>query len=144
MNTITITGLMTPGPPEDRAIAYLEVEYNNNTYNWQIYIPNNANLQDFIDANSTKIYQDIAAKEIVWANLDPKTRVIETPDGPVEVAINKSEIVKPTVPDYYALRRSEYPSLGDQLDALWKGENSNEFVNMVAKIQSIKDKYPKI
>jgi hypothetical protein len=39
----------------------------------------------------------------------------------ITVDIEKSEIVKPEIPDYYAKRRAEYPSIGDQLDAFWKG-----------------------
>jgi hypothetical protein len=62
---------------------------------------------------------------------------------PVEVLITKEEIVKPSIPDYYALRRSEYPSLGDQLDAVWKGLDSQAFIEMQAKIAAVKAKYPK-
>jgi hypothetical protein len=42
---------------------------------------------------------------------------------------------------YQPLRRKEYPSIGDQLDALWKGGVAAE--EMAAKIQAVKDKYPK-
>ena len=60
-----------------------------------------------------------------------------------EAPISKEEIVKPSIPDYYALRRSEYPSLGDQLDAVWKGTASQAFLDMQAKIALVKAKYPK-
>jgi hypothetical protein len=42
---------------------------------------------------------------------------------------------------YSILRTAEYPSIGDQLDDLFKqGAFSAE---MMAKIQAVKDKYPK-
>jgi hypothetical protein len=45
-------------------------------------------------------------------------------------------------PDAYKFARArEYPPIGDQLDALWKGGAEAEA--MLAKIQAVKDKYPK-
>jgi hypothetical protein len=42
---------------------------------------------------------------------------------------------------YRRLRQPEYPSIGDQLDALWKGGAEAEA--MLARIQAVKNKYPK-
>jgi hypothetical protein len=42
---------------------------------------------------------------------------------------------------YIAKRKAEYPSIGDQLDALWKGGAEAEA--MLAKVQAVKAKYPK-
>ena len=42
-----------------------------------------------------------------------------------------------------AKRRNEYPSLGNQLDAMWKGPSSNAYTEMHNLIESIKNKYPK-
>jgi hypothetical protein len=42
---------------------------------------------------------------------------------------------------YKAQRAAEYPSIGDQLDALWKGGAEAEA--MLAKVQAVKQKYPK-
>lgn len=42
---------------------------------------------------------------------------------------------------YTNLRRAEYPPIGDQLDALWKGGEDAE--EMLAKVQAVKMKYPK-
>ena len=42
---------------------------------------------------------------------------------------------------YIAKRAAEYPSIGDQLDALWKGGAEAEA--MLAKVQAVKQKYPK-
>ena len=42
---------------------------------------------------------------------------------------------------YKEQRASEYPPIGDQLDALWKG--GDEAATMLAKVQAVKAKYPK-
>jgi hypothetical protein len=42
---------------------------------------------------------------------------------------------------YRRLRQPEYPPIGDQLDALWKGGAEAEA--MLARIQAVKNKYPK-
>lgn len=42
---------------------------------------------------------------------------------------------------YMAKRSAEYPSIGDQLDALWKGGDAA--AEMLAKVQAVKVKYPK-
>lgn len=42
---------------------------------------------------------------------------------------------------YKAKRLSEYPPIGDQLDALWKGGDAA--AEMLAKVQAVKAKYPK-
>jgi hypothetical protein len=39
------------------------------------------------------------------------------------------------------LRSNEYPPIGDQLDALWKGGDAA--AEMLAKVQAVKAKYPK-
>lgn len=43
--------------------------------------------------------------------------------------------------EYQRKRQPEYPSIGDQLDALFKAGAFPD--DMAAKIQAIKDKYPK-
>jgi hypothetical protein len=42
---------------------------------------------------------------------------------------------------YIAKRAAEYPPIGDQLDALWKGGDAA--AEMLAKVQAVKTKYPK-
>lgn len=42
---------------------------------------------------------------------------------------------------YKYARASEYPPIGDQLDALWKGGEAA--AEMLAKVQAVKAKYPK-
>ena len=42
---------------------------------------------------------------------------------------------------YKSKRIAEYPPIGDQLDALWKGGDSA--AEMLATVQAVKAKYPK-
>ena len=42
---------------------------------------------------------------------------------------------------YIAKRQAEYPPIGDQLDALWKGGDAA--AEMLTKVQAVKTKYPK-
>ena len=42
---------------------------------------------------------------------------------------------------YIALRVAEYPPIGDQLDALWKGGDAA--AEMLVIVQAVKTKYPK-
>jgi hypothetical protein len=63
---------------------------------------------------------------------------------PTEEEIN-AEIVRLqddyAAKEYQRKRASEYPSIGDQLDALWKGGDAA--AEMLAKVQAVKNKYPK-
>jgi hypothetical protein len=43
--------------------------------------------------------------------------------------------------EYQRQRAAEYPPIGDQLDALWKGGDAA--ADMLAKVQAVKAKYPK-
>jgi hypothetical protein len=43
--------------------------------------------------------------------------------------------------EYITKRAAEYPTIGDQLDALWKGGAAA--TEMLAKVQAVKNKYPK-
>jgi hypothetical protein len=43
--------------------------------------------------------------------------------------------------EYRRLRATEYPPIGDQLDALWKGGEAA--AAMLAQVQAVKAKYPK-
>lgn len=43
--------------------------------------------------------------------------------------------------EYITKRASEYPTIGDQLDALWKGGDAA--ATMLATVQAVKNKYPK-
>ena len=43
---------------------------------------------------------------------------------------------------YVAKRQAEYPTISDQLDALWKGGDAQ--TEMLAKVMAVKAKYPKV
>lgn len=53
-------------------------------------------------------------------------------------AIEQAEFVRTK---YQRDRAKEYPSIGDQLDALWKGGEAATI--MLAQVQAVKAKYPK-
>lgn len=143
--SIGLKGLYTPPAPEDRDIAYLEVVHNGQTYDWMAYVPQGQNIAESLAAIESRIYAEIDYKEAQWAALDPKTKnqhnLVTLQDETVD--IQKEEVVKPDSPDYYALRRNEYPSIGDQLGAISKGVDSEEYQAILAKIQAVKNKYPK-
>mgnify|MGYP003661257704 CR=1 FL=1 len=46
-----------------------------------------------------------------------------------------------TARTYADKRVAEYPTIGDQLDALWKGGDAQ--TEMLAKVMAVKAKYPK-
>lgn len=141
--SISLEGLQSGMAGEERALAILKVNHNNSVYDWQMYIPPEVDLAVYIQESEARVKAEIDAKEAEWAALTPKTREVSDPmTGEAQtVAIDKSEVVRPEVPDYYAKRRAEYPPLGEQLDAMWKGGDAA--VAMTAKIAAIKAKYPK-
>ena len=141
--SVGLEGIASGLANEERALAYLKVVHNGQTYDWQLFIPQGADLSAYIASKEAAIKADIDAKEAAWAALTPKTREIPDPlgGGTKVVDIDKSEIVRPDNPDYYAKRRAEYPSLADQLDAMWKGGDAA--TEMAAKIAAVKAKYPK-
>ena len=143
MTTVSLEGLQSGMPGEDRAIAILKVDHNGQSYDWQRYVPAGVALSDFINGLGASVSTEIDAKEAQWVALTPKTRENTDPmtGQTTTVDIDKSEVVRPEIPDYYAKRRAEYPAIGDQLDAQWKGGDAA--TAMQAKIQAVKDKYPK-
>ena len=79
--------------------------------------------------------------------LYPQVVSIDDGTGAFDAQGNKVEIDLAAVnawqdPNAYkAKRTAEYPPIGDQLDALWKGGAEAEA--MLAKVQAVKAKYPK-
>jgi len=79
--------------------------------------------------------------------LYPNVVTVDDTAGAFDAEGNKVEINLATVnawvdPDTYKYNRvKEYPSIGDQLDALWKGGDAA--AEMLAKVQAVKTKYPK-
>ena len=73
--------------------------------------------------------------DFAWVECDS---TVKAGDKYIDGVFSKSEIV----PVHYSYaRKAEYPPIGDQLDALWKGGEAA--AEMLAKIQEIKNKYPK-
>ena len=140
--SISLEGLASNLPNDDRNFAYLKVEHNGQTYDWTLFIPQEVDLSAYIASKEAAIKADIDAKEAAWV-ASPKTREVTDhfTNETQTVEIDKSEVVRPDNPDYYARRRAEYPALGEQLDALWKGGDAA--AAMAAKILEIKSKYPK-
>lgn len=62
-------------------------------------------------------------------------------DDEAKAIIQRDAAAKREALTYAQKRRSEYPSIGDQLDAFWKGGAEAEA--MKQKIMSVKEKYPK-
>lgn len=145
---ISLAGLMSNVEPnEPRALAYLDVVYNGNTYKWQSYVPiDTTNLDNFLESIKPRVEMEIDAKEAEWAALDPKTRTYTDPMTRREVTVDilKEEIVKPDIPDYYARRRREYPDLRDQVGAVWKGPGSEDYVGISQQIEEVKARHPKL
>ena len=77
----------------------------------------------------------------------PQVVTVDDGTGAFDKDGNKVEIDLAAVnawvdPDAYKFARvKEYPSIGDQLDALWKGGDAA--AEMLAKVQAVKAKYPK-
>ena len=56
-------------------------------------------------------------------------------------AIQDAENIELGKTQYQRDRAAEYPPIGDQLDALWKGGEAS--TTMLAQVQAVKAKYPK-
>lgn len=143
--TVNLKGLYTPPPPEDRNIAYLDIEYNRNNYDWIVYVPLGVNIGEYLASIEQKIYSDIDNKETAWAALTSKTKTEIDPitNKTITINIQKTEIVKPDYPDYYAKRRAEYPPVSDQIGAIINPNASPSLVEIQTQIDAIKAKYPK-
>ena len=77
----------------------------------------------------------------------PQVTLIDDGTGAFDAQGNKVEINMALVnawvdPNTYKYQRvQEYPPIGDQLDALWKGGDAA--AEMLTKVQAVKTKYPK-
>ena len=78
------------------------------------------------------VYENINWKDTVQSKPTKK----EVEDKVAELIQARKDI------QYQRDRRKEYPPIGDQLDALWKGGAEAEA--MLAKVQAVKTKYPKV
>jgi capsid portal protein len=147
MNQLVIKGIAPSNLQDDRTILILDVTFNDEIFDWQVRVPPSYTgiFSNYVDDISDQIFADIENKMTIWQNLSPKTQEIVIDNFGEEqiitVPIHQQDIVKPTYPDYYVLRANEYPSLAEQLDAVWKGGIPQQ--NMQQRIDDIKAKYPK-
>jgi len=75
--------------------------------------------------------------------LDDDSFVYLLPAGSVPITDEEAEALRPVYTPTYAEKRAvEYPPIGDQLDALWKGGDAA--AEMLVKVQAVKSKYPKV
>lgn len=90
---------------------------------------------NLVGAASFQVHGDTYA-DIVWLD--------EIIKKPTEQAVTQEFTRLQTEYDateYQRRRAAEYPPIGDQLDALWKGGDAA--AEMLAKVQAVKQKYPK-
>lgn len=75
--------------------------------------------------------------------LDDAAHEYLLPAGSMQITDEEAESLRPQPPalTYRELRAAEYPPIGDQLDALWKGGVAAE--EMLATVMAVKAKYPK-
>ena len=84
------------------------------------------------------VYEQVATNPLPEGATIQELDVVQSADGGLVATL-----------DYAKLRISEYPPIGDQLDAMWKyistlnPPSSSEAKKMIETIQSIKAKYPK-
>ena len=75
--------------------------------------------------------------ELDW--LDTKQTQPTNAEVTAEIARLEADYV---AKEYQRKRAAEYPPIGDQLDALWKGGEAA--AEMLAMVQAVKAKYPKV
>jgi hypothetical protein len=79
---------------------------------------------------------DMTTHHIEW--MSPNITQPTSAELAAEVEVLKQE---EAVDKVRQSRAAEYPAIGDQLDALWKGGEAA--ADMLAKVQAVKAKYPK-
>ena len=86
--------------------------------------------------SSWEVIGDDVYENINWKDtVQTKPTKQEVEDKVAELIQARKDI------QYQRDRRKEYPPIGDQLDALWKGGDAA--TEMLAKVQAVKIKYPK-
>ena len=86
--------------------------------------------------SSWEVIGDDVYENINWKDTE------QTKPTKQEVEDKVAELVQARLDTQYQRdRRKEYPPIGDQLDALWKGGDAA--TEMLAKVQAVKTKYPK-
>jgi hypothetical protein len=78
----------------------------------------------------------VRGEEVEWYN--PSTAPVT--DAEINAEVTRLQ-VEYDAKEYSRKRAPEYPPIGDQLDALWKGGDAA--AEMLAKVRAVKTKYPK-
>jgi hypothetical protein len=124
---LEIKGIVSNLLNDERLKVIVGVPIADANYDWFVLVPPEQDWQAYVAENEAVIIADVTAKIAEWETTDKETPL--------------ADYVQPEYPDYWAHRKNEYPSIGQQLDALWKG--GQEASAMKATVQSVKDKYPK-
>jgi hypothetical protein len=90
-----------------------------------------------------QIENGVVVNTIEVESLDFMPNLVEATEGGIGWTYANGVFTQPAAdPLAYRFERlTQYPSIGDQLDALWKGGDAA--VAMLAKVQEVKAKYPK-
>ena len=78
----------------------------------------------------------VRGTEIEWLD----TKQTQPTDAEIQAEITRLQ-AEYDAKAYARSRAAEYPAIGDQLDALWKGGAAAE--EMLAAVMAVKSKYPK-
>jgi len=83
----------------NRRIAILEVNYQDEVYNWEIDIPPAADLSEYLSQCHARVESEIDEKLAVWQALDPKTQTTVDPltGETLTIDIDKKSVVRSDV-----------------------------------------------
>jgi hypothetical protein len=97
---------------------------------------------DFIDAAVKNLYPQVQgiAYDRGTDSVTETNPQVEVDQTAVRAEVSRLEN-QYAIDVYQRQRAVEYPPIGDQLDALWKGGDAA--AEMLAKVQAVKTKYPK-
>lgn len=97
-------------------------------YKWAMYIPTltNTTLGEYLTQHADEYEQDILRKEAIWS-ISPHTREVEDMfgTGTTIVDIPKSEVVRPTIPDFEEVAAEIGLTNSKMLMSLW---NEDEYL----------------
>jgi hypothetical protein len=88
-----------------------------------------------INPNATFKYIDEDIDTIEWLSETPPISKADIEAKMLEVQVEHNAT------QYQRDRKEEYPTIGDQLDALWKGGEEADAMKII--VNQVKEKYPK-
>jgi hypothetical protein len=124
---IELAGIESNLLNDERMKVNIDVIIDGVAYKWFVLLLSETDFNAYLSANEQAIKTKVRAKIYEWENGDRSIPI--------------TEYVQPEYPDYWVHRKLEYPSMGQQLDALWKG--GQDAAAMKQAVQDVKDKYPK-